>query len=136
MRIAAGIMLMTNGAASLCFNVGGIISEFRHIREPIITILVLVVSYAFIVTGGVFCLKRKYWKVCLASALLAVLLMIYWIYGFTRFRFPPPSFPPFLVSYLLLLVVTGALQIIFVCVRKKEWQEISDSVDCKVSRGG
>ena len=116
---------MIYGAASLYFNVGGIISEFRHIREPVLTILLSVVFYAFIVTGGVFCLKRKYWRLCFASALLAVLIMIYWIYGYTRFSFPPPLFPPFLVSYLLLLVVTATLSIIFVCIRKREWQEIS-----------
>jgi hypothetical protein len=136
MRIAAGTLLMIYGAASLWFHVFGILSEFRHIREPVITILLSVAFYAFIVTGGVLCLKRKYWKVCFASALLAVLIMIYWVYGFTRFSFPPPSFPPFIVSYLLILVFTASLSIIFVCIRKREWQEISDSVDGKVSHDG
>jgi hypothetical protein len=136
MRIAASIMLMIYGATSLCFHVFGILSEFRHIREPVITILLSVAFYAFIVTGGVLCLKRKYWRVCFASALLAVLIMIYWIYGFTRFGFPPPSFPPSIVSYLLLLVVTASLSIIFVCVRKREWKEISGPVDYELPHGG
>ena len=125
MRKAAGIMLMIYGAASLCFSVGGIMSEFRHVREPVLTILFLVVFYAFTVTGGVFCVKRKYWRLCFTSALLAVLMMINWIYWYTRFSFPPPFLPSFLVSYVLLLVVTGTLSIIFVCIRKREWQEIS-----------
>ncbi len=127
---------MIYGAASLYFHVFGTLSEFRHIREPVITILLSVVFHAFIITGGVLCLKRKYWRVCFASALLAVLIMIYWVYGFTRFSFPPPSFPPFISYYLLFLVVTATLSIIFVCIRKREWQEISDSVDGKVSYGG
>jgi hypothetical protein len=136
MRKAAGIMLIIYGAASLYFSVGGLMSEFRHSRHPVFTILFLVVFYAFIVTGGGFCLKRKYWKLCFASALLAVLMMIYWIYGFTGFRFPPPLFPPFLASYLLVLTIMGTLPIIFVCIRKREWKEISDSVDYEVSHGG
>lgn len=136
MRKAAGIMLMINGAASLWFHVVGMLSEFRHIREPVITILLSVVLYAFIVTGGVLCLKRKYWKLCFASALVAVLIMVYWVYGFTRFSFPPPSFPSFIVSYLLVLVVTATLSIVFVCIRKREWQEISDSVDVEMSYDG
>ena len=125
MRIAAGIMLIIYGAVSLCFIVGGVLSEFRHIREPVLTIFVMVVLYAFIVTGGVFSLKRKYWKLCLASALLAVLMVIYWSYGWTRFRFPPPSLPPFLAWCLLLLMITGTLPIIFASIRKREWTEIS-----------
>lgn len=125
MRKAAGIVLTIYGAASLFFGVGGLLSEFRHISEPVLIILFLVVFNAFIITGGVFCLKRKYWKLCFASALLAVLMMIYWIYGFTRFRFPPPLFPPYLASYLLVLIITGTLPIIFVCLRRSEWQDIS-----------
>ena len=125
-------MLIIYGAASLYFSVGGVISEFRHIREADLLILFLVVFFAFIVTGGVFCLKRKYWKICFASALLAGLMAIYWIYGFTVFRL----LPPFLVWCILLSIITGTLAIIFVCIRKREWKEISDSVDCKVSCGG
>jgi len=136
MRKAAGIMLIIYGAASLYFSVGGIISEFRHIREAGLLILFLVVFFAFIVTGGVFCFKKKYWRICFASALLAVLMMIYWIYAFTRFRFPSPVLPPFLVWYPLLLMVTGILATIFVCIRKREWKEISHRLDCKVSYDG
>jgi hypothetical protein len=118
-------MLIIYSAVSLCFIIGGVLSEFRHIREPVLTIFVMVVLYAFIVTGGVSSLKRKYWRLCFASALLAVLMVIYWSYGLTRFRLPPPSLPPFLAWCLLLLMITGTLPIIFASIRKREWTEIS-----------
>ena len=121
MRKAAGIILIIYGSVSLYTDVMALITHFRHIRDPVLTIFFMIFS-AFIVTGGVFCLKRKYWKLCFASALLAVLIMIGWIYWLTRSIVFPHSA---LAWCLLLLIITGALPIIFVCIRKREWQEIS-----------
>jgi hypothetical protein len=129
-------MLIVFGAASLWFHVFRVLSEFHHIREPVITIVVSVALHVFILSGAVLCLTRKYWRICFASALLAVLIMGYSVYGFTFFRFPPPSFPPVIVSYLLLLVVTASLSIVFACIRKRDWQEIADSAGRKVANGG
>jgi hypothetical protein len=138
MRKAAGIMLIIYGAVLMYVTVGDLISDFRHIREPVFTILLLVIFFAFIVTvafivtGGVFCLKRKYWKLCFASALLAVFVMIYWISGMARLRPPLYSLPlpPFLAWYLsILIIIAGALPIIFVCIRKREWEELGSLRD-------
>ena len=35
-----------------------------------------IIASVFIVTGGVFCIRRKVWGLCLASALVALLFMI------------------------------------------------------------
>jgi len=119
MRKAAGIILIIYGSVSLYTDVMALITHFRHIRDPVLTIFFMIFS-AFIITGGVFCLKRKYWKLCFASALLAVLIMIGWIYWLTRsIVFPHSS----LAWCLLLLIITGALPVIFVCIRKREWSE-------------
>ena len=127
MRKAAGIMLIIYGAVLLYVTIGGLISEARHIRDPVFTILFMVIFFAFIVTGafiisgGVFCLKRKYWKLCFASALLAVSMMLYVMTmpGFSH------RYYDFLVCCSWLPIITGVLLIIFVCIRKREWQEIS-----------
>jgi hypothetical protein len=126
MRKAAGIILIIYGAISLFFFIPVLLMHLHLPSDPVLNIF-FIISNAFIVTGGVFCLKRKYWKLCFASTLLTVLLMIYWIYGLTGFRFPPPAsiFPALDWCLLLLTIIAGALPIIFVCLRKSEWQEIS-----------
>ena len=136
MRKAAGIMLIIYGAVLLYVTIGGLISEARHIRDPVFTILFMVIFFAFIVTGafiiigGVFCLKRKYWKLCFASALLAVLMMIFWWPGI--FGFLPRASAWWVWSS----IIAGILPLIFVCIRKREWQEISDIMDSKASNDG
>jgi len=128
MRKAAGIILIIYGAVSLFFFVPVLLTHLHLLQstDHVLNIL-FIISNAFIVTGGVFCLKRKYWKLCFASALIAVLMMIYWIYGLTGFRFPPPAsiLPALDWCLLLLTIIAGALPLIFVCLRKREWQEIS-----------
>jgi hypothetical protein len=112
MRIAAGIMLMIYGAVSL-FIYGFVRLTHLHIYAFDIFDISFMISAAFIVTGGVFCLKRKYWKLCFASALIAVFMMIFWFwYLFT------------LDWWFWSFIITGALPIVFVCIRKSEWQEI------------
>jgi uncharacterized membrane protein YphA (DoxX/SURF4 family) len=118
MRIAAGIMLMIGGMASLFCYVPFL--QFMNVNlfvfDPIF-IPLLMFSAAFVFTGGIFCLNGEYWKLCFAAALLAFLIMIYWIYAATGgFSHPLSAYPPF---------ITGTLPIIFVCIRKREWQEIS-----------
>jgi hypothetical protein len=76
--------------------------------------LLLIVPTAFVFAGGVLCLERKYWKVCLASASLAAFIMILWLTGHAA------------GSIWLAWVVSmvGTFPIIFVCLTKREWQEI------------
>ena len=129
MRIAAGIMLIICGAGSLLlyvpisllFTNPGLFVFDPIFRRLLITLLYI--SAAFIFPGGVFCLERKYWKICFAAALLAVLIMIYWIYVATGGFSAPLS--ALSVGWIWFPIITGTLPIIFVCIRKREWQEIS-----------
>jgi len=74
--------------------------------------LFLILPAAFIVTGGVFCLQRKYWKVCFASSLVTVVIMITWWIS------QADSMLAWVVS------MVGTFPIIFVLLTKKEWQVI------------
>jgi hypothetical protein len=133
MRIAAGIMLIIGGTASLVFYVPLLFvyvtpSSFLSL-DPIfhqLLIPLLYISAAFIFPGGVFCLERKHWKLCFAAALLAFLIMIYWIYATTDgFSLPLSAYPPSALAwYIWFPIIAGTLPIIFVCIRKREWQEI------------
>jgi hypothetical protein len=128
MRIAASIMLIIFGALSLFVHVFILITHVGIIAfDPVFDTLFMI-STAFIVTGGVFCLKRKYWKLCLVSALLAVFMMIFWLPGiFWLPHFPSP--PSAIDWWVWSLIITGALPIIFVGIRKRGWQEISGGED-------
>jgi glucose-6-phosphate-specific signal transduction histidine kinase len=90
----------------------------------------LIVPAAFCVTGGIFCLRRKYWRVCLASASFAVFFLV-WDLGGSLLS---SNIPMGLIPWVIL--VAEVIAVIFILRTKKEWQEISDSVDGKVSYGG
>lgn len=67
---------------------------------------------AFLITGGILCLKRRYWKVCFSSALAAVVLMTLYLTG-----------PLDTASWLdWFVIITGILPVIFVSLGKTEWQ--------------
>jgi len=93
-------------------------------------ILFPIIPAVFVITGGVFCLKRKYWILCFTSSLVLLLLDLYLFLAF-NFRYiplplnSPPSatwFPPSFLDWVFTL--SGILPVIFVCLRKREWQEI------------
>jgi hypothetical protein len=75
--------------------------------------LFIIISAVFLVTGGVFCLSRKYWKLCFASASVAIFVMIF---GVVLFNFG-------LIPLTLFFIAMGILPIVFVCLRKREWQK-------------
>jgi len=132
MRKAAGILMIILGiimgtfVALVELTVGeGNMNYARFILFPII-------SAVFVITGGVFCLKRKYWILCFTSSLVLLLLDLYLFLAFNfryppfPFNYPPPNatFSP--LSFLdWVFTLSGILPIIFVCLRKREWQEIS-----------
>jgi hypothetical protein len=110
MRIAAGILMIiiaiTSLGTRLLLVIGGMSPLNRYS-------LVIFISAAFLVTGGVFCFKRKYWGFCFAAALLLLLILYF---GYFAAMIPRPIW---LDWYL---VASGAiLPIIFVCLRKIEW---------------
>ena len=115
MRIAAGILMIIGGTALLAYYVPLLLAVNTRFH------LLLFIPSTFIFSGGAFCLEGKYWKLCFAAALLAVLIMIYWIYVVT-FGF---SLLPASAWWIWFPIITGAPPIIFVCIRKREWQEIS-----------
>jgi len=72
-----------------------------------------IVLGAFTATGGIFCIMKRYWGLCLASALVAVVIG----YGSliaAESRTPEP----------IIIAILGILPIIFVCIRRKEWKEV------------
>ena len=142
MRKAAGIILIALGVSFLwflinvllVFGIGFLIVPFLPVppQNFIAAIVVLgtIVPAAFYVTGGIFCLRRKYWGVCLASALFAV---------FTSVVQPPGWLLRSNISTgwtIWVMIVAAVISVIFIVSTIKEWQEISDSVDGKVSHGG
>jgi uncharacterized membrane protein (DUF485 family) len=151
MRKAAGIILITLGVSFLCgmiyiLVVLGImfgISIFLSFLIPVpgfVFLLGLVVAAAFDITGGIFCLRRKYWRVCLASASFAVFFLVfYFVFFLVLSPFPWGSSWSDYISMgwpIWVMVVAAVISVIFILRTKKEWQEISDSADGKLSYGG
>jgi hypothetical protein len=121
MRIAAGIMTMVVGIALLVYFVPLLIEDGVGSYDLPFVNLVMVISALFFVTGGVFCIRRKYWRVCLASSLLllvilALLLLILWVVWSLLSPYAA-------VWWILVPIPVGILPIIFVCLRKREWQK-------------
>ena len=111
MRIAAGILMLILGTTLLV----SLVLVFIATGIPAFALaidLFEILCAAFLVTGGVFCLKRRYWKVCFSSALLAVVIMILVLTG--------PLYNPTWLTWFV--IITGILPIVFVCLRKTEWQ--------------
>jgi len=138
---------MTFGVFFLCLLIGFVVGygisifalPFYYPMFPpglIIGVLLLglVVSAAFHITGGILCLRRKYWRVCLASASFAVFLSVF----FLVWEIEGLSFSDFIYAgwITLVVLVAAVVAIVFISLRKKEWQEFWDSVDDKVSYDG
>ena len=125
MRIAAGILMIMYGVKMIGFLVGSL-SEWGFHGYLDARSLFVIISAVFIITGGVFCLKRKYWKICFASSIVLLVFMIFDLFptaraarvslGFLNIPYwvVIPLFPPW-----------GILPLIFICLRRSEWQEIS-----------
>jgi hypothetical protein len=121
MRIAAGTLMIVVGIALLVNFVPLLIEDGIATYDLPFFNLVMVISALFSVTGGVFCLKRKYWGVCFASALLlfvltALLIFILSVLCSLGNEYTPPGWSWFPIP-------VGILPIIFVCLRRREWQE-------------
>ena len=116
MRQAAGIMLIIFGM----FLLNTVVYALRGYDIPVYQIvfnLLMIISVAFLIAGGVFCLQKKYWKACLASAWLAVFIMLVSSIG---------SLPPGLGWLSWVFSILGTLSIVFVYLTKQEWKEIQD----------
>jgi hypothetical protein len=114
MRIAAGVLLLLLGLVMAI----GLVLNFIAGSIPALLLVIYVLQTlcaAFLVTGGVFCLKRRYWKVCFSSALVGVVLMILYLRG-------PLDTATWLDWFV---IITGIFPIIFVSLRRTEWQQLA-----------
>jgi hypothetical protein len=124
MRIAAGILMIMYGVKTIGLYVSSIFLygwDFRGDYLDLALFLISIIAPVFFITGGVFCLKRKYWKLCFASS-LCLSVFVFFDGMPTLYLLEPLNIPSWVVGPLLL--PWGILPIIFVWLRKKEWQEI------------
>ena len=119
------IILGIVGLIGLVMSLSGIYVEL--LRYPYL-ILWRIGSAALIVSGGVFCLKRKYWGPCLASALFALFIGISSTIDHLRYiatnRFGPLSDGPISMIWGTWILLLGAvISTVFISLKKKEWQK-------------
>jgi len=123
MRRVAGILMIMYGVKTIVFLVGSL-SKWGFHACPLYLVPIVIISAVFIITGGGFCLKGKYWKLCLASSIYLLLYMISDLLPIVSVPFGLTT-PMAYWLYITLTPTWGILPIIFVCIRKREWQEIS-----------
>ena len=130
MRKAAGILLIIVGAALLTIfipNLGEVVIDYYVADRLPGFNLVMVVLALFFVTGGVFCLTRKYWTVCFASASLLFVLSLFALTFFVVLWSHAAhdalgvSLAPLPVG--LLQMVVGIPPAIFIYLSRNEWLE-------------
>jgi len=134
MRIAAGIILIILDV----FVIRYLMFMFRELMIGVssipFSVVLIIISYivpaVLFAIGGVFCLRRKHWRVCLASASFAIFMAIFPAVELSvvlgRFTMPWTAW---------FVVIGAVISTVFISLSRKEWQEISDSVDRKVSYG-
>ena len=137
MRIAAGIILIILGIARIVNMIismsvlPGSFIDSHSLFEGLWIFGYWPIAYgALFVTGGILCIGKKYWGLCLISALLA---LIGGIHTVVQALMLGDSIIPW---WSWILIVGALISTIFISLAKKEWQEISDSVDGTVSYGG
>jgi len=120
MRKAAGILMLMYGVKTIVLHVSSLFLDewsFRGYSRDLF--LISIIAAVFFITGGGFCLKRKYWKLCFA---LSICLSVFVFFD------AAPTFH--LLEFLNmpylgvgpLLLACGILPIVLVCVGKSEWQ--------------
>jgi hypothetical protein len=114
MRKAAGAMLIIVGVYML---VGEITMLYRMGSHLFALSVFPIILAALTITGGVFCVRRRYWIVCLVTALIPVYFVITLLLskGVVLCRF---------AAWELILPIVGILPIIFIGFKRKEWKEI------------
>ena len=141
MRKAAGIILIILGVLHVVGwilsmrVIGGSFIDSRSLLEAVWSFGYWSIFYgALFVTGGILCIGKRYWGLCLLSASLMLSFeIIPLVEDFMRSGGLYSLYRPLSIWILL----PGALiATVFISVRKKEWQEFSDSVDGKVSHDG
>jgi len=122
MRKAAGILLIIFGVAAISLfivNVSGLTTNpYDHIvsTPPDYVYIITAILAVFFIVGGVFCLKRKNWRLCFISSLFLHIFMT---------LLPLSQLFSFFWTFLLWLSLTPVwvLPLIFICLRKSKWSE-------------
>jgi hypothetical protein len=125
MRKAAGILMIIYGVIGIGSFVGLLIEHGFDVFYGSYTLalsLIVIISAVFFTAGGVFCLKRQYWKICFASSLCLLLSMIYDLHFLLPLPLPLARYIPAEVYIVLRYLPLGILPLIFICLRKREWQ--------------
>jgi hypothetical protein len=140
MRKAAGIIVIISGISGLIGAVLVLSNSGAYI-SGLFAILFRIACGAILVAGGLFCLRRKYWGACLASALLALGIGISSTIDMLRYMQHNRGGPPWeggisLTWGIWILLLGAVISTIFISLRRKEWEEIPDSVNREVSQGG
>ena len=124
MRIAAGILMLMYGVKTIVLHVSSLFLDewsFRGYSRDLF--LISIIAAVFFTTCGVLCLKRKYWEICFASSLCLLVFMFFDLLPTARVSLEFLNIPSWVV--IPLLIPWAILPLIFVCLRKSEWQEIS-----------
>ena len=132
MRKAAGVIMIIIGAIVLGINVF-VLWFYASSRIDLLGVFMFAWTI-FALIGGILCLRRRYWGVCLASAICAVVLGVVGL-PLVSMGWGIPGALAGIVGFPIVLV-GGIASTVFISRRKKEWQEFSDSVDGKASNGG
>ena len=128
MRKAAGIILIISGVVGL---VGLVMTlSTSNIYVELLSYLHLILwrigSGVFLVIGGVFCLRRRYWGACLAAALVSLLIGISSTIDYARYiggMRMVPSGPISMTWGIWILLLGAIISTILIIRRKKEWQQ-------------
>jgi hypothetical protein len=127
MRKAAGIILIASGvhfiysliAILVVFGIGFLLAPFLPIGMQAVAAAFVVLGSialaAFFITCGIFCLRRKYWRVCLASASFAALFSLWDLGGLSSSNIIMGLIP-------WVMLVAAVIAVIFIVRTKKEWQ--------------
>jgi uncharacterized membrane protein (DUF485 family) len=125
MRKAAGIILAILGIAGLVGLVISLTDIYVELLRYIHLILWRIASGALLVTGGIFCLRRRYWGTCLASALLALFIGISSTIDYVRYigTHMGPLGRVSMTWGIWILLLGAVISTIFVIRSRKEWQK-------------
>ena len=127
MRIAAGIMMIILGAvrvANVIISMSVLPGSFIDSHSLFEGLWMFgywpIVYGALFVTGGILCIGKRYWGLCLISALLALVGGIYTVVQALWLGYS------LLTWETWILVVGAVIATIFISLTKHEWEEIAD----------
>ena len=106
MRKAAGVMLIIVGVYIVVGEIAILYTVGSHLFALSVFPIILA---ALTVAGGILCIRRRYWVVCLVSALIPIYFVIRLFV--IEYRFMPWEW---------VLPVLGILPIMFIGIKSKE----------------